>query len=316
MKKSNHATTKPISYRNRRRSVITILLIGFITVISTVMFLCFRTSENIVDHLIEIAKEEVNIHGVEHLPVKLNSETFEIGGREYFYFSKELKKGEEIPVLEVEIPNQLKENFDLSKKLVRKFVNQYFDSKTEKEILTQMEEIPFVIGDFSICQTTSESSFIFDRKKMYMNPEILDYWQILPNELIIFTMVHEWVHMVREVTFSEDIALMGIFPEAMTDIIAKAIYDYDREDPGSYKESYYYAYAFVSKYEEEAIRAYFYGFSSIMEKMGEDNFQVLLFITDVMQSAIIEDGYTLKRAYLEVNGVQEQEVKQIVLSIL
>lgn len=318
MKKSNHATKKPVSHKNRRgrNIVVSITLMGILAVIAIVVFIQIRASDNIANHLIETAKAEVDMDGVEHLAVKLKSETFEIGGREYFYFSKEFEKAEEIPVLEAEIPSQFMEDFELSKKLVQKFVNQYFDSETRKEILTQMEEISFVIGDFSICQTTSESSFIFDRKKMYMNPEILGYWQILPNELIIFTMVHEWVHMVREVTFTEEAELVGIFPEAITDVIAKAIYDYDRKDPGSYKESYYYAYAFVSKYEEEAIWAYFYGFSSIITQMGEDNFKAFVFITEIMQDVMVEDGYTLKGAYLEANGLQEQDVKQIALNML
>lgn len=318
MKKSNHATKKPVSHKNRRgrNIVVSITLMGILAVIAIAVFIQIRASDNIANHLIETAKAEVDMDGVEHLAVKLKSETFEIGGREYFYFSKELEKAEEIPVLEAEIPSQLKEDFDTSKKLVQKFVNQYFDRETKKEILTQMEEITFFIGDFSVSEASVGAGFIFENKKILMNSEILSYWQILPKELLIFTMVHEWVHMVREVTFSEDTTLVGMFPEAMTDIIAKAIYNYDREDSGSYKESYYYAYAFVSQYEEEAIRAYFYGFSSILAQMGEDNFKAFVFITEIMQDVMVEDGYTLKGAYLEANGLQEQDVKQIALNML
>lgn len=273
-------------------------------------------SENVIEDLIKTAKDEVPLDDISlHAEVEITDETISIGEHTYPYFPfiMEFPKGKEIPILKRSIPSNLQRSFNEAKIYVQKFVRQYFDEETSKKILDEMESVQFVVGDFSISHTTAQCSFIYENHKIYINENTRAISHKLPNELLVFTLVHEWIHVVRDITYTEEDSSFncGRLPEAMTDLIAKAIYSCDLTNP--YGDSYYYAYALISVFKDDALQFYFFGQTL---PVCEQNLKAFAFIAEAMQNTIQPDGISNKIAYLQLSKMTEAVIQKDAVSLI
>lgn len=324
-------STKKSVQNKKYRNFIAIVIFSILTIVAIVI--CVKVfahdavsvnpddiviSENVIADLIETARKEVPTDMTQsETTVKVTEKSIIIGEHTYIYIPsmQSFTKGQEIPVLKKRIPSNLRLLFNQSRIFVQKFVQQYFDETTSEQIVKKMESTKFVMGDFTISSVTAEASFIYEDKKIYMNPKILEIIDYLPDELLVFTLVHEWVHMIRDLTYEKDSSafLYGRLSEAMTDIIAYAIYPYNREDSGSYSDSYYYAYAIVSQFKNEAIQWYFYG---QMLPIEEQYLAAFAFITQVMQDTVRQDGISDKEAYLTITQLSESVIMEDAIQLI
>lgn len=287
-------------------SIIAFLAIIAVLVVIIVQPVKVKYVEGVKDRIIQTATLCKSEFPAEEITsVSIGEDKLEINGEKYYYFPNPRKEVDPIKGLEEKIPSRLKKCFNASKKLIIAFVQEYFDEPIAQELLKEIEGVRLIFGDFTQSTELMNASFVCENGTIYCNPEIMLVIDYIPTEVIIFTILHEWVHAVDEFTSeSNEEFLYTQFNEAMTDLIAMAIYEEGMRLEG-YHDYYPYAWEFIAAYQEDAIDAYFFGYDSLFEsgKLTKEKMQIVVFFTDVSGTEIDDDGYSDLMAYEEISGL-------------
>lgn len=339
-RKNNYKGGRNNKRRNKHMAIaIATIICAFIAIfILVIMFpkkqLKVSSVPNVADRLLytaneatkEISVEEITSCSLTILEKKWVNEAnfeegyFEVNNDQYFYLKQEKETGEPITKLNVKIPKRLKNIFEISQNLVEDFVEEYFEDDVKDNILKEMNEIGFCVGDFSQSTTLQNASFVYEDNKIWCNPTNIEILEFLPDEDLILTLVHEWVHMVEHVTFEGNVNAQhyNYFYEAMTDVIAKSIYAYERLDGRGYNDYYTYAYLFLNAFEKDGIDAYFFGYDSLFEhgQLTEEKMQIFCYLTEMSGTEILSDGYSDLMAFEQMTGLTLDKMYKIAKGLL
>ncbi len=149
------------------------------------------------------------------------------------------------------------------------FVNNTAFFKNKGDIIKKLQEIQV----FTVKLEEFDDMGVYRDRKIYLSNEHI-------NEVNEFYIAHEFVHALADITnggVEKNIFAYNLFNEALTDIITLSFCGNATSNAiSAYYPYYEFMYPYVSIFKEDAIKAYFYGYDELLQKISRDELELFV----------------------------------------
>jgi len=190
------------------------------------------------------------------------------------YTYEELKEGntlrEENYINIEEVGGEYLKMLNNAQNKIKKYVEQSTIISDKERVITEFDKLQFFLVDMD--DKNDGAIFSPHNNTVWINKKC-------KIEIDEYVFLHELFHALQNITypFQENMLFRGgwFYNEALTDMLALSLEPQVANKP-AYDGVYIWADQFISVFKEEAIKAYFYGYSDILEIYSEN--ELLLFM--------------------------------------
>lgn len=253
--------------RNRRN-----LLIAFIVLLSSALVIlvsCVQKEKDCDSMTIESGKQALNAIGI--VPNRIYEVTYEKGiykaniNGDIQLVKLPEKTSDDIEVKAIEDINnkEITDIFDSSKTKVLQYVNDSTIISEKKEIAEKFEQLQIKLADLG-----EDTPALYKNNVIYIDKGYktdISEWMIC----------HEMIHFISDITnggVENEAYGYFLFNEVLTDIITRSLSPDSGENLSGYLQYYDIVLPYIGIFQEDAIRAYYYGYSDLWQKVGKDEF--------------------------------------------